>query len=100
MDVILLAISKEQIRHVANLARIHLEDADVERLQEDMSHILNMAGQIVDLDTEGVAPTTHAIAIENAFREDERRPSCPRNIILKNASAHDEEAFLVPQVVE
>lgn len=93
-------ITKEQVLHVAKLARLNLTDEETERLKADMQNIIAFADKLNEVDTEGVVPTAHAIPMQNAFREDVVRPSYDRGEILKNAPAKDDEAFLVPKVVE
>ena len=95
-----MAITKEQVLHVAKLARLNLTDEETERLRGDMENIIGFADKLNELDTEGVVPTAHAIPIQNAFREDVVIPSYDREAILQNAPDRDEEAFVVPKVVE
>ncbi len=95
-----MAITKEQVLHVAKLARLNLTDEETERLRGDMENIIGFADKLNELDTEGVVPTAHAIPMQNAFREDVVIPSYDREAILQNAPDRDEEAFVVPKVVE
>ncbi len=94
-------ISKEEVLHVANLARLKLTDGEAEALSSDMENIIGFANKLNELDTEGVVPTAHAIPMSNAFREDVVKPSFSRTEMLKNAPAADEEiGYIVPKVVE
>ncbi len=95
-----MKITKEEVLHVASLARLKFSDEDVKKLETDMADIIGFADHLSELDTEGVVPTAHAIPMQNAFREDEIVPSFDRREILKNAPDFDEEGFIVPKVVE
>lgn len=95
-----MKISKEEVLHVASLARLKFSDADAEKLEADMAEIINFADTLSELDTNDIVPTAHAIPMQNAFREDEIKPSFERREILKNAPDFDEEGFIVPKVVE
>ncbi len=94
-------ISKEEVLHVALLARLKLNESEAEALSSDMESIIGFANKLNELDTEGVIPTAHAIPMSNAFREDVVVPSYPREEMLKNAPSADEEiGYVVPKVVE
>ncbi len=95
-----MKITKEEVLHVASLARLKFSESDAEKLTENMASIIEFADMLGELDTEGVVPTAHAIPMQNAFREDEIKPSFERHEILKNAPDFDEEGFIVPKVVE
>ncbi|MBO5929702.1 MAG: Asp-tRNA(Asn)/Glu-tRNA(Gln) amidotransferase subunit GatC [Clostridia bacterium] len=95
-----MKISREEVLHVASLARLKFSDADAEKLEADMAEIINFADTLSELDTKDIVPTAHAIPMQNAFREDEIKPSFDRREILKNAPDFDEEGFIVPKVVE
>ena len=95
-----MKITKEEVLHVASLARLKFSDEDVNKLATDMGGIIEFADMLSELDTTDVVPTAHAIPMQNAFREDEVVPSFDRREILKNAPDFDEEGFIVPKVVE
>lgn len=95
-----MKISKEEVLHVAKLARLNLTEDETTRLMSDMESIIGFADKLNELDTEGVVPTAHAIPMQNAFRADEVTPSYPREEILKNAPDSDGDGFLIPKVVE
>jgi aspartyl-tRNA(Asn)/glutamyl-tRNA(Gln) amidotransferase subunit C len=94
-----MRITKEQIAHVAHLARLELTEAEVERFAAQIGEILDYVDQLKQVETSGVAPTAHATAAANAFREDEERPHLPREAALANAPEKDAEHFVVPKVV-
>ena len=89
-------IDREQVLHVARLARLELSDDDVERVAEELSSILDHVERISELDLEGVEPTTHVVALENVLRSDEPRPSLPREKALEPAPDPADGAFRVP----
>ena len=95
-----MAITKEQVQHVAKLARLNLTDGDTESLKTDMENIIAFADKLSELDTKDVIPTAHAIPMQNAFREDVVRPSYDRDELLKNAPVAEDGAYIVPKVVE
>jgi aspartyl-tRNA(Asn)/glutamyl-tRNA(Gln) amidotransferase subunit C len=89
-------IDREQVLHVARLARLKLSDEEVERMSGELSAILEHVDNINELDLEGVEPTTHVLPLENVLREDEPRPSLPREVALEPAPDADESGFRVP----
>jgi aspartyl-tRNA(Asn)/glutamyl-tRNA(Gln) amidotransferase subunit C len=89
-------IDREQVLHVARLARLRLSDDEVERMSGELSAILEHVDNINELDLEGVEPTTHVVPLENVLREDEPRPSLPRERALEGAPDADETGFRVP----
>ena len=95
-----MKISKEEVLHVALLARLKLSDGEAEALTKDMENIIGFANKLSELDTEGVVPTAHAIPMSNAFREDVVKPSYDRDAMLANAPSADEGGYTVPKVVE
>ena len=94
-----MKISFEEVRHVADLARLEMSPEEVESMTRQLDGILNYVAKLNELDTEGIEPTTHAISIVNAFRDDEARPSLDREDTLSNAPQQDGEAFVVPKVI-
>jgi aspartyl-tRNA(Asn)/glutamyl-tRNA(Gln) amidotransferase subunit C len=89
-------IDREQVLHVARLARLQLNDDEVERMTGELSNILDHVERIGALDLEGVPPTSHVVEVANALRADEPRPCLPREVALANAPATAEGGFLVP----
>ena len=89
-------IDREEILHVAKLARLQLSDAEVEKMVGELSNILGHIDRINELDLEGVAPTSHVVEVANALRADEPRPCLPREGALASAPERTEEGFLVP----
>ncbi|HEY0345741.1 MAG TPA: Asp-tRNA(Asn)/Glu-tRNA(Gln) amidotransferase subunit GatC [Solirubrobacteraceae bacterium] len=89
-------IDREQVLHVARLARLELTEEEVERMSKELSDVLGHIEKIGELDLMGVPPTTHVIEVSNALRPDEPEPSLPREIALANAPAVADGGFLVP----
>ncbi|MED1794640.1 MULTISPECIES: Asp-tRNA(Asn)/Glu-tRNA(Gln) amidotransferase subunit GatC [Brevibacillus] len=94
------AITRKEVEHVANLARLQLTEDEAERYTKDLNAILEFAAKLNELDTSNVAPTSHATDVKNVMREDVNRPSLPREEVLKNAPDHEEGQFKVPAVFE
>ena len=89
-------IDRDQVLHVARLARLDLSEAELERMAGELSKILDHVERISELDLDGVEPTSHVVALENVLRPDEPRPSWPRERVLEPAPDADEGAFRVP----
>jgi aspartyl-tRNA(Asn)/glutamyl-tRNA(Gln) amidotransferase subunit C len=89
-------IDREQVLHVAALARLELSEDELERMASELSDVLGHIERIAELDLDGVAPTSHVIDVENALRDDEPRPSLPREVALAAAPAVLQDGFAVP----
>lgn len=89
-------IDREQVLHVARLARLRLTDEEVETMTVELSGILGHVDRIGKLDLDGVEPTTHTVALENILRADEPRPSLSPEAALANAPEPQDGAFRVP----
>lgn len=89
-------IDREQVLHVARLARLELTDDEVQHMTGELSKVLEHIDKIAELDLENVAPTSHVVAVENALREDEPEPSLSREVALAPAPAVADDGFLVP----
>ena len=89
-------IDRDQVLHVAKLARLRLSDEEVDRMAGELSGILEHVEHISELDLEGVEPTSHVIALENVLRPDEPRPSWSRDEVLQSAPDPACGAFRVP----
>jgi aspartyl-tRNA(Asn)/glutamyl-tRNA(Gln) amidotransferase subunit C len=91
-----MSISEEQVRHVAQLARLGLSDEQVSQLTGELSDILVQVERIQGLDLDGVEPTTHAAAVTNVMRADVVRPCLSQEVALLNAPEQQDGAFLIP----
>lgn len=93
-------IKKEEVVHVAKLARLELTPAEAETMQKQLSSILNYIDQLKTLDVSNVEPLVHAAELSNVFRDDTPRPSLSAEDVLRNAPHHDERFFKVPRIIE
>ena len=91
-----MAITRDEVLHVARLARLDLSEAEVERFQEQLSAILEAVGKVAELDLEGVRPTEHPLDLANVWAEDEPRPSLAVDEALANAPDRSGDFFRVP----
>jgi len=91
-----VAISRDEVLHVARLARLALTDEEVERLGAQLSAILEAVGKVAELDLEGVEPTAHPLDLVNVWAEDEPRPSLPVDEALAGAPDREGGFFRVP----
>ena len=91
-----MAISREQVEHVARLARLALSEEDLERLGGQLGAILEAVSKVSELDLSGVEPTSHPLDVVNVWRDDQPRPSWPLEAALANAPAAEADAFQVP----
>jgi aspartyl-tRNA(Asn)/glutamyl-tRNA(Gln) amidotransferase subunit C len=89
-------IDREQVLHVARLARLKLTDQEVEKMATELSGILEHVEHINELDLENVEPTSHVVAVENVLRPDEPRPSWSREEVLERAPDPAGGSFRVP----
>ena len=95
-----MAITREEVLHVARLARLSLPEAEAERLREQLSAILDYVKQLDRLDTAGVTPTSHAVETGTPFREDVAVPFPDKEALLANAPDREGDAFRVPRIIE
>lgn len=89
-------IEREQVLHVAKLARLRLSEAEVEKMAGELSGILGHVDRIGELELDDVPPTSHVVDLENVLRPDEPRPSWPRETVLEQAPDPADGAFRVP----
>jgi len=94
-----MKLSREQVRHIAELARLALSDEELALYQEQLSAILEHFEQLRALDTEAIPPTATVLPLRNVMRADEPRPPFSREDILANAPAAEEGCFKVPAVL-
>ena len=95
-----MSLTREQVQHVAKLARLNLSDEEVSTFTGQMGAILDYVGKLNELQTDGIVPTSHAVPMENAFRDDVVRPSIGVENALANAPDRVEGFFRVPKVIE
>jgi aspartyl-tRNA(Asn)/glutamyl-tRNA(Gln) amidotransferase subunit C len=93
-----VSISKDDVLHVAQLARLEIPEAEIEHVREQLGAILDAVGKVSELDLADVEPTSHPLELVNQWAEDEPRPSLPREEALANAPDAADGSFRVPAV--
>ena len=91
-----MAISRDDVLHVAALARLELTEEEVGRLEAQLNAILEAVSKVSELDLADVPPTSHPLEVVNVFGADESRPSLPLDDVFANAPAHEDNLFRVP----
>jgi len=94
-----MKITKEEVLHVANLARLDVDKVLIDKFAGQIGTVLEYVDKLKALDTEGVIPTSHAIFLTNAFREDDERQSFDSDSALSNAPEKEDGNFIVPKVI-
>ena len=95
-----MKLSREEVLHIARLARLGVTEEDVDKFREQLSNILQNFEILRQVDTEGVPPTAQSIVLQNIVRDDEVAPSLPPEDILANAPRREGECFRVRAVLE
>ena len=95
-----MPLSKEQVEHIARLARVGVTDEDVERFSHQLSDVLEYFERLDEVDTDDVPPTSHTLPLHNVMREDEAQPSYDVEAILANAPDQEERRFRVRVILE
>ena len=95
-----MKLSREEVLHIALLARVGLTEAEVDRLSEQLSNILENFEVLQQVDTSSVPPTAQSIALQNVVSDDEVIPSLPQSEVLANAPWREEDFFRVRAVLE
>ncbi len=94
-----MAVVRQDVDHIADLARLRLSDEESERMTRELNSILAYIDEVMAVDTEGVEPLHHVLDMTNVFREDEPGRCLTREEALKNAPDRTEEYFRVPRVI-
>ncbi|MGX9726592.1 MAG: Asp-tRNA(Asn)/Glu-tRNA(Gln) amidotransferase subunit GatC [Candidatus Electronema sp. VV] len=94
-----MKITREEVEKTARLARLDLSGEEITRMTGQLDTILSYVAKLDELDTAGIAAETCFAGAANAFREDETRPSLPRELALSGSASHDGAAFVVPRVI-
>lgn len=95
-----MALSREQVLHIAELARLKLTDKETDLFVEQLSAILDYAQQLNDLDTDAIPPTAQVLSLRNVMREDEPQPCLTPDEALANAPARQDDYFQVRAILE
>ena len=94
-----MKISREEVIHVADLSRLDVDKELIDKFAEQLGTILEYVDTLKSVDTKGVTPTSHAIFLTNAFRDDDERQSFDSDSALSNAPEKEDGNFIVPKVV-
>jgi len=97
---VIMKITKKEVEHVARLARLELSEQDKEKLTDQLSNILTYVEKLNELDTTGVAPTSHVLDISNVMRSDTPEASLPQERALANAPDKAAGHYKVPKIIE
>ena len=95
-----MSISLDEVRHVARLARLVLDESEVVSFQGELNALLGHFADIQTIEETGVEPTSHAMSIRNVWSEDEPGPTLPRSEALRNAPVSRAGLFVVPVIIE
>ena len=95
-----MAITREEVLHVARLARLSMSPAEADKMREQLDNILAYIRQLDRLDTTDVVPTSHAVEMGTPFRDDSVHPFEGKEEILKNAPDREGDFFRVPRIIE
>ena len=90
----------DEVKHVANLARLAITEEEAEKFTNQLDAIISFAEQLNELDTDHVEPTSHVLDIKNVMREDIAKPGLPVEEVLKNAPDHENGQIRVPSIIE
>lgn len=92
-------VTRDEVKHIANLARLQITEDETTEMQESLESILNFANQIDEANTEDVEPTYHVLDLQNVLREDKAKEGIPQELALKNAKETEDGQFKVPSVM-
>ena len=92
-------LTRADVEHVAFLARLRLSDAELDRLEGQLNHILDQYAKLAELDTSAIPPTAQTIELENILRDDVAEPSLPVESVIGNAAATEGDFIVVPPIL-
>jgi aspartyl-tRNA(Asn)/glutamyl-tRNA(Gln) amidotransferase subunit C len=92
-------LTREDVVHVAGLARLHLSDEELDLFTGQLASVLDHAADVASLDLASVEPTAHPLPVSNVFRPDEPRPSLDRDELLSQAPSVEDNRFRVPRIL-
>ncbi len=95
-----MSISIDEVRHVAKLARLDLEESEILSFQSELNALLGHFADIQSVDVSGIEPVSHAVSLQNVWADDQIWESLPRDRALRNASLSRAGLFVVPQIIE
>ncbi len=92
-------LTRDEVAHLAHLARLAVTDEELDLFAGQLAAVLDAVAQVGKADVADVAPTTHAVPMTNVMREDVARPSLPREVVLSQAPAAEDDRFRVPRIL-
>jgi aspartyl/glutamyl-tRNA(Asn/Gln) amidotransferase C subunit len=95
-----MSISIEEVRHVAQLARLDLSDAELMSLQGDLNALIDHFEDIQRVDVTGIGPQSHAVEVQNVWADDLSQPGISRDLALRSSAMTKAGLFIVPQIIE
>jgi len=95
-----MKITREEVLHIAHLARVALTEEEITRMSEQLSNLLDHFEVLQKVDTEGVPPTAQSVTLQSVMRKDEVKPSLPAGDVLANAPRREGDCFRVRAVLE
>ncbi len=93
------ALTRTEVEEIALLARLHLEEAELETMQSELGAILEHFGALASVDTTGIEPMTHAVPMDLRLRVDESSPSLPASEAVRAAPVKQNDMFIVPAII-
>jgi aspartyl-tRNA(Asn)/glutamyl-tRNA(Gln) amidotransferase subunit C len=93
-------IDRKEVEHVAELARLQFDDAQLEVFAHQLNTILEYFDKLQAVDISNIEPTSHAVAIKNVFRDDAAEGFSDKDLLLKTAPSKEKECFKVPKIIE
>ena len=94
-----MSLSDKDVKHVAVLSRLGLNDDELQKYEKELNDVLNFMEKLNELDTKGIEPTSHVLDIHNVFRSDKVEESLSLEDVLANAPDRDEDYFKVPSIL-
>jgi len=98
-DECMAAITREEVEHLARLARLELTEEETDHYAEQLSAIVDAVARVSEVAAEDIPPTSHPIPVSNIFREDIARPGVDRNEVAASAPAWEDDRFRVPRIL-
>lgn len=95
-----MSITRDEVAHLARLSRLALGEEELDHLAPQLDQIISAVARVQEIAAEGIPPTSHALPITNVYREDEIVPCLPRDVVLSQAPAVEQERFKVPRILD
>ena len=95
-----MSITRDDVAHLARLSRLALGAEELDHLAPQLDQIISAVARVQEVTAEGIPPTSHALPITNVYREDEIVPCLPRDVVLAQAPAVEQERFKVPRILD